>query len=48
MPCGNYTIKRTEVKRYWARLLIQEPTLFPMNVTRQSSTTSFIGNNVGY
>ena len=31
MPCGHYTIKRTEVKRYWARALIQEPTLSPMN-----------------
>ena len=31
MPCGNYTIKRNEVKRYWARVLIQEPALFQMN-----------------
>ena len=31
MPCEHYTIKRKEVKRYWARVLIQEPTLSPMN-----------------
>ena len=31
MPCENYTIKRNEVKRYWARVFIQEPTLFQMN-----------------
>ena len=31
MPCGHYSIKRNEVKRYWDRALIQEPTLSPMN-----------------
>ena len=31
MPCEHYTIKRTEVKHYWARALIQEPTLSSMN-----------------
>ena len=31
MPCEHYTIKRNEVKRYWDRVLIQEPTLFQMN-----------------
>ena len=31
MPCGHYSIKRNEVKRYWDRALIQEPTLYPMN-----------------
>ena len=31
MPCEHYTIKRNEVRRYWARLLIQEPKLFQMN-----------------
>ena len=31
MPCGHYSIKRNEVKRYWARALIQEPTSSSMN-----------------
>ena len=31
MPCGHYSIKRNEVKRYWDRSLIQEPKLSPMN-----------------
>ena len=31
MPCEHYTIKRNEVKGYWARLLNQEPTLFQIN-----------------
>ena len=31
MPCGHYSIKRNEVKRYWDRALIQEPTLSSMN-----------------
>ena len=28
MPCEHYTIKRKKVKSYWARVLVQEPTLF--------------------
>ena len=31
MPCEHYKIKRNKVKQYWARVLIQEPTLFQMN-----------------
>ena len=31
MPYEHFTIKRNEVKCYWARVLNQEPTLFQMN-----------------
>ena len=31
MPCERYTIKRNEVKGYWARVLKKDTTLFEMN-----------------
>ena len=31
MPCEHYTIKRNEVKRYWARVLKKDTTLFEIN-----------------
>ena len=31
MPCEHYTIKRNKVKRYWARVLKKDTTLYEMN-----------------
>ena len=41
MPCEHYTIKRNEVKLYWSRVLIQEPTLFQMNEVVNDCLVSF-------